>query len=802
MTPVRVTVVLTHPIQYYAGWFRHIASHAPELALTVVYATEPTPRQQGAGFDREFTWDIPLRDGYRSIVARAPRDADRVDSGSFWGLDVPEIAASIAGTDPDVVVIGGWYSATLVRALLACRRLGVPTLWRGDSHLLGAPGGWRRPLWALRTRWLLGRFDGYLSPGTRVREYLRAFGALEYRIFDVPHGVDNQRFAESAAPFQRPDGREDARREWGIARDAFVPLFAGKLVEGKRPLDLIEAAARLSGRVTVLLVGSGPLENAARAEAERLGADVRAAGFLNQRRLGRAYAAADCLVLPSAAETWGLVVNEALACGLPVVVAESAGCAPDLVTPETGGVFPAGDIASLTERLDAIRRRTAGGHSWAPACRRHVERYGYEAMTRGLVVACRSVLSRSPGAVAGPPTEPVRVLACCGQMVIVSGLERMTFQVLRTLRESGAAAHCIVNGWENHRVTPLADRIGATWSTGPYWYPLTRRRLTPLVVAKMAWEVVRVSGNLLAEARRFDPTHVLLPDFKTLLRNLPAVAWLRLRGARIVMRLGNAPDPGPFYRFLWRTVIAPFVDMLVCNSAFTERELLAHGVPSSKVRTIPNTASGRERQWAAANGVRIPGRIIYVGQIIPAKGLDLLLEAVAMLRARGREATLDVVGEIDGWEAPAHRGYRQGLRARAAQDDLDGAVAFLGSREDVPMLMNRASVHCCPSRLETREGFGLVVLEAKLSGVPSVVVASGALPELIAHADDGWICDRATPEAIAEGLDLFLADPARAAAAGEAARASAAAYSSERFRAAWLQIFAPERTGAHATFAR
>ena len=67
MTPMRLTVVLTHPIQYYAPWFRHIERHAPEIALTVVHATEPTPAQQGVGFDRAFEWDVPLTEGYRSL---------------------------------------------------------------------------------------------------------------------------------------------------------------------------------------------------------------------------------------------------------------------------------------------------------------------------------------------------------------------------------------------------------------------------------------------------------------------------------------------------------------------------------------------------------------------------------------------------------------------------------------------------------------------------------------------------------------------------------------------------------------
>jgi glycosyltransferase involved in cell wall biosynthesis len=290
----------------------------------------------------------------------------------------------------------------------------------------------------------------------------------------------------------------------------------------------------------------------------------------------------------------------------------------------------------------------------------------------------------------------------------------------------------------------------------------------------MMWEVARVSGNLFAEAHRFQPTHVLLPDFKAVLRNAPALAWLRLRGVKVILRLGNPPDRGLFYRLLWRGGIAPFVDRLVCNSRFTWDELAAHGVSGTRILTIPNTAP--PRVTSRNDRVRrIPGRVIYVGQLIPVKGVDLLLEAIAFLRRSGTDISLDVVGALDGWESPSERGYRRALLERASAPDLKSAVAFLGHREDVPMLMNRAVIHCCPSRPEMREGFGLVVLEAKLAGLPSVVGCSGALPELIEHGATGWICDPVNADTLAEGLHTFLRDPPRLEQAGRLALESAAA---------------------------
>ncbi len=789
-TPIRLTAVLTHPIQYYAPWFRHIEAHAPELALTVVHATQPTAEQQGVGFGRAFEWDVPLTDGYRSIIVRPAHPGDRIDSGHFTGLDVPEIGRAIADTTPDVVLITGWYSLTLVRALVACRSLGVPTLYRGDSHLLSGPRGWKRPLWTIKTTILQRQFDGFLSPGVRVREYLQWYGVPDHKIFQVPHAVDNERFAAAAEPYKNPDVRAAARLRRGIHPDAFVPLFVGKLVPSKRPVHVVRAAARLAPGCTVMMVGSGPLEGDVRAAAADLDVDLKMVGFMNQSELGEAYGIADCLTLPSDfPETWGLVVNEALATGLPCVVSSAVGCVPDMIRDgETGYVHPLDDIAVFAVRLSQVRRRKALGYDWGPACRERLSHYSYHEMTAGVARACRSVLPRSRGPEPVWRDAPQRVIVCCGLMVVAGGLERMTFEVLNAVRASGVASHAIVNSWENFRITPLAEASGASWSVGPYWYPLTRRNLSLAVIVKMFVEVLLVSRDLLRVSRRVRPTHILLPDEHATLRNLPALLWLRLRGVRVIARLGTAPPTGRFYRNLWRRLIAPVVDRFVANSEFTRRELMAHGIPGEKIETIENT-SPRRRSPAAEPVARIPGRVVFVGQLIPGKGASVLLEAMALLRGRVVDATLDVVGAIDGWESPEYRGHHAALRERAARADLAGAVNFLGHREDVPALLSRASVHCCPSLPELREGFGLVVLEAKLSSTPSVVTPSGNLPGMIEHQRDGWLCPRADAASVAEGLEFFLANHDAAAAAGRAALASAARYNDSRFAAAWTRVF-------------
>lgn len=395
--PCRLTVVLTHPVQYYAPWFRHIAANCPAIDLTVVYAAEPTPEQQGVGFGKPFQWDVPLREGYKSRVVRAIRPSESVHSGRFWGLNVGEIGRAIAETDPEVAMIYGWYSVTLLRALIACRLRGIPTLYRGDTHFVNAPAGWKRAAWSLKSRALLRQFDGYLSVGTATRDYLIRMDAKPGRIFDAPHCVDNAFFAASAAPHQTPEARAAARAALGAAPEDFAVLFVGKFEPIKRPLDLIRAAARLGGNARLLLAGAGELEPDCRAEAERLGVRASWLGFLNQSDLGRAYAAADCLAIVSRSETWGLVANEAMATGLPCVVSDRVGCAPDLIVPgATGEAYPMGDVDALAAALERVRAGRAGGHDFAPACRRRIEACSFAAATAGLERACAALRRPAP----------------------------------------------------------------------------------------------------------------------------------------------------------------------------------------------------------------------------------------------------------------------------------------------------------------------------------------------------------------------------------------------------------------------
>jgi glycosyltransferase involved in cell wall biosynthesis len=211
------------------------------------------------------------------------------------------------------------------------------------------------------------------------------------RMYPAPYCVDNdelQRRADELAP-----RRTDLRARFGITDAAPVVLFAGKLIDKKQPLLLLEAFARVRRErpCALLIAGDGPLRPAMERRAEELGlSDVHFAGFLNQSDLPHAYAAADVFVLPSKLhETWGLVVNEAMNFSLPVVVSDKVGCGADLVRSGANGFVVAhGEVSDLADAIARLVDDPELRARFGATSRKLIARYSIEACADGIVAAC------------------------------------------------------------------------------------------------------------------------------------------------------------------------------------------------------------------------------------------------------------------------------------------------------------------------------------------------------------------------------------------------------------------------------
>ena len=375
----------THPIQYHIPWYQALSA-TPEIEVQVFYGLIPEPSLQGSGFDVPFTWDIPMFDGYQWWVS-AQSNAKRLKSGIFC-LIARDLEQALTAWRPDVALTTGWNSLYLFQAIRACRKHHIPMIVRGEVNGLK-----KRSLLINRCHdFLFKQFAAFLAIGKQNRAYYRQHQVPSRSIYDAPYFVDNLRFSQSAA--QERQQRSELRRKFEVEDNEYCVLFVGKIIEKKRLMDLLRAfqLARdeLCTPTRALVVGSGSQMSAAREYVEHEELPVSFAGFLNQREIVQAYAVADLLVLPSdSTETWGLVVNEAMAAGLPALVSDRVGCASDLIIPgETGYTYAMGNIDELKRRLVQLTRSRNGSSEMGRNAQDHVlNHYSIERATRGTLEA-------------------------------------------------------------------------------------------------------------------------------------------------------------------------------------------------------------------------------------------------------------------------------------------------------------------------------------------------------------------------------------------------------------------------------
>jgi glycosyltransferase involved in cell wall biosynthesis len=380
---MRLAVAVSHPVQYYAPLFNALATRCD---LHVFYGQQLAPEQQGAeGFRAAFTWDVDLLSGYASTTLR---NVSRIPgTESFANCDAPEIGARLREGGFDCVLVMGWYLKYYIQALLAAKRLRLPVLVRGDSHLGTARSALKRGIQAFINPIFLRLFDGALYVGQKSRAFYEHYRYPAHRLFFSPHCVDNDWFAALATA----EARARIRSSCGIAPETFVVLFAGKLLAFKGPLDVIAAATicRARGRaVEVMVAGSGEVDAEMRARADLTGIPLHMLGFCNQTQMPPVYAAADALVLPSEGETWGLVANEALACGRPVIVSDTCGCAPDLAADGAAGrIVPLGNIEALAGAIAGVMDQPPR----ASDIRARADRYSVARAVDGIIEGAEAV---------------------------------------------------------------------------------------------------------------------------------------------------------------------------------------------------------------------------------------------------------------------------------------------------------------------------------------------------------------------------------------------------------------------------
>jgi glycosyltransferase involved in cell wall biosynthesis len=386
----KLKILASHPVQYQVPFLKEIAASGIDIEVGFYHQGTAV----ASGLDQDFgipiKWDIDLLSGYKYRFF--------VDGPASFRLKeqlrlMPRILKWALQDRKTPLLISGWFAHVVWLVWLLRILLRQPVMMFGETNARSFAAA-LKPQWRVRLLyWLLRHTGVCFYIGQRSREFLEAVGVRSDRLFPTPYSIDNARFHEM---FEREISNRAAWcAHYGL--DAHLPtlLFCGKLIPKKRPLELLRAyhTAGLQDKVQLIYVGEGQqrpeLEHYI--QAEKLD-HVHLLGFFNQTQMPLAYVLGEVLCLLSdVTETWGLVVNEALACGRPVIVTDSVGCAPDLITSETGWIVPFDDHTALVEALRAVYDLRRSWETKGKQGQKRVAHHTFQIMAEGVQLALVSL---------------------------------------------------------------------------------------------------------------------------------------------------------------------------------------------------------------------------------------------------------------------------------------------------------------------------------------------------------------------------------------------------------------------------
>lgn len=378
----RRIVLVTEIISPYRIPLFNALARQPGIDLHVMFLAETDPSlRQWQIYKNEIRFSYEVLPSWRRRIGR------------YNLLINPGMTHALNTAAPEVIVCGGYSYLASWQSLLWSHGHQVPIVLWSESNEQDLRRG--TLIVEFLKKEFLSRCTAFLVPGQSARAYLRALGVANENIFTAPNAVANDLF-RAAAERARTHAQE-LRKELALPQRYF--LFVGRLVPEKGVFDLLEAYAKLESRLRdqtgLVFVGDGPCRHALEEQAAKISpAVIRFTGFIQRDDLARYYALAEALILPTHTDAWGLVVNEAMACSLPIVVSKVAGCAADLVKPDWNGLFvPPRNSLSLTVALASLASQPQRCKAMGSSSGQHIAQYTPEVWGRSVVGAIRAVES-------------------------------------------------------------------------------------------------------------------------------------------------------------------------------------------------------------------------------------------------------------------------------------------------------------------------------------------------------------------------------------------------------------------------
>jgi glycosyltransferase involved in cell wall biosynthesis len=375
----RLAIITTHPIQYNAPLFALLAKRN-NISIKVFYTwgVSVLEKKYDPGFERNIEWDIPLLEGYDyafiNNVSKNP------GSHSFKGIINPTLNDEIENWGANTVIVYGWAFNSHLKCLRYFYNK-IPVFFRGDSTLQDETRILKRVVKDFFLRWVYSYVNKAFYVGKENKKYFLHYGLKNSQLVFAPHAIDNARFVEDKL------ANTSWRKKLNILDDAIVFLFAGKLEPKKNPYLLLNAFMQLGHNSNhLIIVGNGILEEILKRKFS-LEKNIHFLPFQNQSEMPSLYSLANVFVLPSngPGETWGLAVNEAMACGKAVLVSDRCGCANDLVDDGINGfIFEHDNLENLKSKINYLISNNVNLQLMGEKSLNKIKKYNFEKVCKSI----------------------------------------------------------------------------------------------------------------------------------------------------------------------------------------------------------------------------------------------------------------------------------------------------------------------------------------------------------------------------------------------------------------------------------
>lgn len=372
-------VIITEIIAPYRIPVFNALAQRSEVDLRVIFLSENDPTlRQWRVYKEEIRFHYDLLPSWRRRLA------------GYNVLLNRGMRSALSRIAPNVVLCGGYNYLASWAAAYWGRSHRVPLLLWSESTAFDLRQRYR-VVEFVKTHFL-SLCTGFVVPGISSLEYLRELGIEEQRISTAPNAVDNSLFSKLAESARQDESSVRARRH---LPDRYF-LYVGRLVEEKGVFDLVDAYAQLKPemrcKVGLVFVGDGPDRQGLMRRASKISGTIQFLGFAHREELPEIYALAEGLIFPTHSDPWGLVVNEAMACALPVIVTTVAGCTLDLVQNDWNGfIVPPRNASQLAIAMENLASDSARGVQMGRRSRERIEEYSPAAWADGVVKAVQSV---------------------------------------------------------------------------------------------------------------------------------------------------------------------------------------------------------------------------------------------------------------------------------------------------------------------------------------------------------------------------------------------------------------------------